>query len=325
MRGPFRPWLAFLVFLAVAAAAIVLRLYAAPDGLGAPMDAIEWRLRSERILSGLAVGGSLAVAGVFLQALLRNPLAEPAVLGLTSGAGLGVVIWIYLAYRATGAVVQYHAPIAPALLGSLGALAIVGALGQRRGLIDPITLILVGVVVSLISGAGILFVQYLMPDRGVAMASRWVMGALSDDIGLGWIVAVAALAAISTGIGIWLGPSIDAASMSEDEARSVGVRLGTLRTTLFLLAGALSAGSVLLAGPIGFVGLVCPHIGRLIGGPSHRLLTLNSCILGGAVIVLADAGVRVIDLGAGRMPLGVLTALIGGPVFIAMLRREMRR
>jgi iron complex transport system permease protein len=113
--------------------------------------------------------------------------------------------------------------------------------------------------------------------------------------------------------------------MSEDEARSVGVRLGALRTTLFLLAGALSAGSVLLAGPIGFVGLVCPHLGRLLGGPSHRLLVVNSCILGGAVIVLADAGVRLIDLGAGRMPLGVLTALIGGPVFIAMLRREMLR
>ncbi len=306
-------------------AAVGLRLFAAPEGFGTPIDAIEWRLRSERILSGLAVGGSLAVAGVFLQALLRNPLAEPAVLGLTSGAGLGVVIWIYLAYLATGAIVQYHAPIAPALLGSLGALAVVGVLGQRRGLIDPITLILVGVVVSLICGAGILFVQYLMPDRGVAMASRWVMGALSDDIGLGWIYGVAALAVFSTAIGVWLGPSIDAASMSEDEARSVGVRLGLLRTTLFLLAGALSAGSVLLAGPIGFVGLVCPHIGRLIGGPTHRFLVVNSCILGGAVIVLADAGVRLIDLGAGRMPLGVLTALIGGPVFIAMLRREMRR
>jgi iron complex transport system permease protein len=305
--------------------AVAFRLFAAPDGFGVPIDSIEWRLRSERILSGLAVGGSLAVAGVFLQALLRNPLAEPAILGLTSGAGLGVVVWIYLAYQATGAIVQYHAPIAPALLGSLGALAIVGALGQRRGLIDPITLILVGVVVSLICGAGILFIQYLMPDRGVAMASRWVMGALSDDIGMGWILAVAGLTVVSTAIGVWLGPAIDAATMSEDEARSVGVRLGALRTTLFLLAGALSAGSVLLAGPIGFVGLVCPHLGRILGGPSHRSLVVNSCILGGAVIVLADAGVRLVDLGAGRMPLGVLTALIGGPVFIAMLRREMRR
>jgi iron complex transport system permease protein len=103
------------------------------------------------------------------------------------------------------------------------------------------------------------------------------------------------------------------------------VRLGALRATLFLLAGALSAGSVLLAGPIGFVGLVCPHLARLLGGAAHRPLVVSSALLGGAVIVLADVGVRMIDLGAGRMPIGVLTALIGGPVFIALLRREIRR
>lgn len=319
-----KPWLAAIAFGVLLVGAITLRLLASPDGLALPLDAIEWDLRARRVLSGVAVGASLAVAGVFLQALLRNPLAEPAVLGLTSGAGLGVVVWIYIAYQATGAIVQYHAPIAPALLGSLGALAIVGGLGQRRGLIEPITLILVGVVVSLICGAGILFVQHLMPDRGVAMASRWVMGSLSDDIAMRWIVGVAGLALASTVAGAWLGPSMDAASMSEDEARSVGVRLGALRAALFLLAGALSAGSVLLAGPIGFVGLVCPHLARLLGGAAHRPLVVSSALLGGAVIVLADVGVRMIDLGAGRMPIGVLTALIGGPIFIALLRREMR-
>lgn len=302
-----------------------MRMLASPEGLALPLDGIEWDLRGRRAMSGVAVGASLAVAGVFLQALLRNPLAEPAVLGLTSGAGLGVVVWIYIAYQATGAIVQYHAPIAPALLGSLGALAIVGGLGQRRGIIEPITLILVGVVVSLICGAGILFVQHLMPDRGVAMASRWVMGSLSDDIEIGWILGVAGLALVSVTVGAWLGPSMDAAIMSEDEARSVGVLLGALRATLFIFAGALTAGSVLLAGPIGFVGLVCPHIVRLVGGAAHRPLVVSSALLGGAVIVLADVGVRMIDLGAGRMPIGVLTALIGGPVFIALLRREIRR
>lgn len=328
MLSPLRaknPWLACAALLALVAGAAALRLLAAPDGLSLPLDAIEWRLRGERVASGLAVGMSLAVAGVFLQALLRNPLAEPAVLGLTTGAGLGVALWVYAAYRATGVIVQYHAPIAPALLGSLGALAVVGALGQRRGLIEPVTLILVGVVVSLVCGAGILFVQHLLPDRGVALASRWVMGALSDDVGLRWIALVGALAVGSVALGFRLGPAMDAASMSEDEARSVGVRLGALRATLFLLAGALTAGSVLLAGPIGFIGLVCPHLARMLGGAAHRPLVVNAALLGGSAIVLADAGVRLIDLGAGRMPIGVLTAIIGGPVFIALLRREMRR
>ncbi|MGP1308729.1 MAG: FecCD family ABC transporter permease [Phycisphaerales bacterium] len=325
MRRPSKPWLAAGVFLALLLAAVALRFLAGPDGLALPLDTIEWRLRGERVASGLIVGAALSIAGVFLQSLLRNPLAEPAVLGLTSGAGLGVVISIYLAYRATGAIVQYHAPVLPALLGAFAALAIVGLLGQRKGLIEPVTLILVGVVVSLISGAGILFVQHLMPDRGVAMASRWVMGTLSNDVAMPWIAGVGALTVVSLFVGMRLGAAMDAASMSDDEARSVGVRLGPLRATLFVLAGALAAGSVLLAGPIGFVGLVCPHLARLLGGPAHRPLVLSAALLGGTAIILADAGVRLIDLGAGRMPIGVLTALIGGPVFIALLRREMLR
>ena len=103
------------------------------------------------------------------------------------------------------------------------------------------------------------------------------------------------------------------------------VRLGALRAGLFVMSGALAAGSVVLAGPIGFVGLVCPHLARLLSGPSHRTLVVGSALLGAGAIVAADAGVKLIDLGAGRMPLGVLTALVGGPVFIALLRREMLR
>lgn len=319
------PWIAVSAFAAFAALAVVLRLLASPEGLEWPRDAIEWQLRSGRIASGLVVGAALASAGVFLQALLRNPLAEPAVLGLTGGAGLGVVLWIYSGFLATGAIVQYQAPILPALFGSLGALGVVGALGQRRGLIDPTALILVGVVLSLICGAGVMFVQHLLPDRGVALASRWVLGAISDDVPLRWLVGIGAMTLASVALGAWLGPSMDAASLSDDEARSVGVRLGALRAALFLMSGALSAGSVVLAGPIGFVGLVCPHLVRLVAGPGHRTLVVGSALLGAAAIVSADAGVKLIDLGSGRMPIGVLTALVGGPVFIALLRRELRR
>lgn len=313
------------IFALIAALAVALRLLASPEGLELPRDAIEWQLRTGRIASGLVVGAALATAGVFLQALLRNPLAEPAVLGLTGGAGLGVALWIYSGYLATGAIVQYHAPILPALAGSLGALAVVGALGQRRGLIDPTSLILVGVVLSLICGAGVMFVQHLLPDRGVALASRWVLGAISDDVATRWLAGVGAMTLACVGLGAALGPAMDAASLSDDEARSVGVRLGPLRAALFLMSGSLAAGSVVLAGPIGFVGLVCPHLVRLLAGPGHRTLVLGSALLGAGAIVAADAGVKLIDLGAGRMPLGVLTALVGGPVFIALLRRELRR
>lgn len=316
-----------LVMLAAAALAIGsagLRLLTGPEALALPRDAIEWELRAGRVISGLSVGAALAAAGAMLQALLRNPLAAPAVLGLTSGAGLGVALSTYLGFLATGAVVQYQPPALAALIGALAALAVVYTLGQRRGLIEPVSLILVGVVVSVICGAGITFVQHLMSDRGLAMSARWLFGSLSDELTLDWLAGAAAVVTMGVGLGVWMGPAMDAASLGEDEARSVGVPLGALRVALFFLAGGLTAVSVLIAGPIGFVGLVCPHAVRLTAGPSHRQLIVSSALLGGAVIVLADAMVRTVDLGGGRMPIGVLTALIGGPAFLWLLRREWR-
>ena len=317
-----REWLVLAALTALVVAAVALRLAASPDGLAWPVDEFERNLRALRIACALTVGAALAASGVMLQALLRNPLAEPAVLGLTTGAGLGVVISIYIAYTTTGAILLYAPPALPALAGALGALAVVGALGQRRGLIDPVSLILVGVVLSLICGAGIVFVQHLLPDRGVAMATRWVTGAISDETPWSRVAIVGGATTLAISLGMLFGRAMDAASLSDDEARSVGVPLGLLRAALFIGSGALTAGAVLIAGPIGFVGLVAPHAVRRLAGPRHRSLMLSSALLGGALIVLADAGVRLIDLGAGRMPIGVLTAILGGPAFLWLLRRE---
>lgn len=311
--------LAALAILALAA--VVLRLLIAPDGLSLPPDDITLSLRASRACSGLVVGAALALAGVLLQALLRNPLAEPAVLGITAGAGLGVVIGVYAGYLATGSLVQHRPPAIEAFTGALATLAIVGLLGQRRGVLDPVSLILIGVVVGLICGAATLFVQHLMPDQGLATAVRWLIGALRDDVSWTLIIFVGALTLAALGVCVALGPAMDAASLSDDEARAVGAPLSALRAILFVLSGALTAGAVLIAGPIGFVGLVCPHAVRLLIGPSHRALAIGSALLGGGAIVAADAAIRVLEFGAGRMPLGVVTALIGGPVFIALLRR----
>ncbi len=305
-----------------AALAVALRLGVGPDGLEWPRDSMEWSLRGTRAASGAAVGAALAVAGVFLQALLRNPLAEPAVLGLTSGAGLGVVVSLYATYVATGTMLLYRPPAGAALIGALAALGLVGAIGQRRGVLEPFSLVLTGVVISLICGAGIVFVQHLLPDQGMAMASRWTFGAISDDVPPWWVVGVGAMTLACVCGAVWWGGAMDAATLTEDEARSLGVRLGLLRMSLFVASGALSAGAVLLAGPIGFVGLVCPHAVRLLCGAGHRLVAPASALLGCTLIVLADAGVRVADFGAGRMPIGVLTALLGGPLFLWLLRRD---
>lgn len=319
-----------LALLALALGAVVaLRLAAAPPMDGAPIldwpaDSFEWSFRSRRVLVGVIVGSALAVGGVALQSLLRNPLAEPSVLGLSAGASLGVMIALYAAYRATGVAAFSSPPILPSLLGALGALAIVLALGQRRGLIDPVSLILVGVVVAVLAGAGVALVQHLLPGQGWSIAARWTLGSLSDD-SPAWLVAgVGGATLFGAVLAAWLGPAMDAASLGEDEALSVGVPLRRLRLILFALAGGLTAGSVLLAGPIGFVGLVCPHVVRLLAGPSHRVLVIGAAIAGAILIVGADTLVRVADFGAGRVPIGVLTALVGGPTFLWILRSRDR-
>lgn len=311
-----------LIALAILAlAAVALRLTLGPDGLSLPPDSVTLSLRASRACAGLIVGAALALAGVMLQALLRNPLAEPAVLGLTAGSGLAVVISVYLSFLATGSLVQHRAPAIEAFAGALCTLAVVGILAQRRGVLDPVSVILVGVVVSLICGAATMFVQHLMPDQGLAVAVRWLIGSLRDDVSWTLIAAVGAVTLISLALCAWMGPAMDAASLSDDEARAVGAPLSLLRAALFILSGALTAGAVLIAGPIGFVGLVCPHAIRLLIGPAHRPLAIGAALLGAGAIVAADAAIRVLDFGAGRMPLGVVTALVGGPVFIALLRR----
>lgn len=318
-----RPWTTVFAALALLALVAVLRLLVGPDGLGDwPQSSAELDLRLLRVSAGATVGAALAISGVLLQSLLRNPLASPAVLGLTSGASLGVMISIYIGFLATGAVVQYEPPAYSALLGALATLGLVYTIAQRRGMIDPVTLILVGVIISLIAGALTMLITHLLPAGGLAASVQWTLGSLDDNVRWPRLALVALVTLIGLGISVWLGPAMDAASLSDDEARAVGVRLSALRVTLFVLAGALTSGTVLLAGPIAFVGLVIPHLVRALGGPSHRTLALASALSGGALIVLADMLVRIIDLGSGRIPIGVLTALVGGPVFLVILLRQ---
>lgn len=279
-------------------------------------------IREQRVLAGVVVGAALAVAGVLLQCLLRNPLASPDLLGLASGAGLGVTLAAYGVYRATGEIAPQAANPAAALVASLAVLTVVYLLSQRRGLIDPVSLILVGVMVAFLCSAGTMFVQHLLPHGGLAV-ERWLLGALPDDAEWGRLAVVGSLTLATLLIAMALGPAMDAASLGDDEARSLGVPLGRLRAFLFIASGVLTAGAVVLAGPIGFVGLVCPHLIRLGAGPGHRALVIGSALAGAALVVGADALVKSIDLGAGRMPIGILTSILGGPLFIVMLRREI--
>ncbi|MFK7883008.1 MAG: FecCD family ABC transporter permease [Phycisphaerales bacterium] len=307
------------VFGLVAILACLVRLLVGGESLGWPGSSVILELRVNRVLAGAAVGAGLAIAGVLLQSLLRNPLAAPDLLGLSAGAGFAVTLFSLL----TGAAVGVASSAVPALLGAVVVLGFIWILSQRRGLIDPITMILIGVILAVLLGSGASLLRSLMPDQGQS-AARWMMGSISDSTGRATIWGVWAMVGVVGVQSWWMGRRFDASSLGQDEARSSGVPVRTVRVVQLVGAGALTAGTIVLAGPIGFVGLVCPHAARMILGPSHRGLIVGAACAGVALVVGADALVKAMPGPAGRIPVGVITSLIGGPVFLVILLRSRR-
>ncbi len=300
------------------------RLSVGPSlGLGPVRDQII-AIRWQKCMSGVVVGASLGVAGVLLQGLLRNSLASPDIMGLSSGAGLAVILTAYLFQLSGGSASTGGDPMPPAMVGSFAALVVVYLLSQRGGLIDPVSMVLVGVIVSITAAAGTMVVQQLMPDRGL-YSGRWLLGGLDDEVSLVRLIIAGCLCCLVTVIATAKARVLDASMMSADEARSVGVRLGAVRMGQFVGSGLLTGAAVAIAGPIGFIGLVAPHVARGLVGPGHLWSVPASAFIGATLVVGADASVRAIDLASGRLPLGVLTALLGGPVFLGMLLHQKRR
>jgi iron complex transport system permease protein len=316
---PRRATLTLLLLALAAAAAITTRLALASD-LSFNFDPAALGIRLDRVLIAAAVGSSLALGGVFLQALLRNPLASPDLIGASAGATLAVTVSTALAASliTRASIGFWQGPAAVA--GSLAMLALVYSLSRRRGTLEPISLVLIGVVASIVAGAATMLITQTLPDQGLSI-SRWALGGINEEAPRSIVIAVLIVAAIATAGGVALARAIDIAALPEDEARSLGVNIPRLRLILFLLAGILTAGAVVLAGPVSFVGLVCPHIVRLAAGPRTGPLVIGSALAGIALVTAADIGARLIDLGSGRLPIGIFTALLGGPVFIYLLRR----
>ncbi len=310
----------------VAVAAVVLRLNVG-GSLASLTDSARdaaMGLRTTRTLSALVTGVALATSGVLLQSLLRNPLASPDLLGMAAGASLGVVAWAYVAYLRTGQVGQVGVGLSaiPAAIGAFAALGVVYLFSQRRGAIDPVTLVLVGVIVSVIAGSLMLLVGTLLPDQGAA-AMRASMGSLSDETRRSTTLQLGGVTLAGLGVALWRARAMDAMSLGDDEARSVGVPLGRVQLELFLIAGLMAAIAVVLAGPIGFVGLIAPHLARRFMGPSHLGVVLAAAIVGGTMLTLCDALSKALPVASGTLPIGVIAALVGGPTFLLLLAREL--
>lgn len=315
---PLQPRTVLVLALLAAGGAAGLRLVLGPGGFSLP-DHEALDIRGVRVLSGATVGAALAVSGAVMQSLLRNPLASPDLMGVASGSGLAVML---AALGASWLGASFGVLAAPAALaGALLTLGVIYSLAARRGKLSIASLTLVGVAVGFMCGSAALLVQHLMADRGLS-AQRWLMGSLSDDVPMRHVLAGLAVTAAGTAAAMGRARAMDLCTLGDEAAQTMGVRLGTHRAQLFAIAGVLAAASVYLAGPIGFVGLIAPHLVRLTAGPAHRVLIPAAALFGAAIILLADCLVRTLDLSTGRLPLGVVTSLLGGPVLIAMLRRR---
>jgi iron complex transport system permease protein len=211
--------------------------------------------------------------------------------------------------------------VLPATLGSFVALAFVLGLSRRHGTVDPVTMVLAGVVVGTVAAALTMVAEALLPPDRRGVAAAWVLGRIPDVVPTGpWLACLLAAVGL-TGLAVWRGRALDASALTDDEAASVGVSLGRLRLAMFAACGIASAASVVLCGPIGFVGLLAPHLARPLTGPRNGPLVVASALLGAALLVAADAVRQLFDVHGGRLPIGALTAALGGIAFLVLLRR----
>lgn len=274
-------------------------------------------LRLPRMVLGIAVGGMLGLAGASLQGNLRNPLAEPSVLGASNAAALGAVAALYFGLS------QLHPVVLP-LLAILAALVALGVLFLLAGPAEsPLTLILAGIAVATLAGAGISLALNLSPNPFAAMEiMTWLMGSLENRSMAHVLVAMPCVAA---GAALLLadGRTLDALTLGEDGAQALGIDLGRARLRLMLGVAIGVGGAVAVSGAIGFVGLIVPHLVRPLTDRSPSAILLPSLLGGAALLTFADIAVRLIPTSS-ELKLGVLTAILGVPVFLVHLMRERR-
>lgn len=287
------------------------------DALPTEYRLIVFDLRLPRIFLGILVGAALSVAGASFQALLRNPLADPYVLGVSSGAALGSILALILAPE--------FALVTPlgAFLGAIATIAGVYFLGRREGQLDSTTLLLGGIILASFFSAIILFLMTTLAGRDLRGMAYWLMGDLSTPVsaGMQWIFTVGLVA----GIGAIYSTSADLNLLltGEREAAHLGVDVTRVKLVVYVSASFLTALAVSASGAIGYVGLLVPHAVRLIFGSDYRLLIPASALCGAIALVLADMLARTI-VSPTELPVGAMTAMAGAPVFIYLLRRGLR-
>ncbi|MFJ8145486.1 FecCD family ABC transporter permease [Streptomyces sp. NPDC096048] len=281
-------------------------------------ESVLWNVRFPRIVLALLVGASLGCAGALMQGVFGNPLAEPGVIGVSSGAAVGAVAAIAFGLNFLG---NWTVSVL-AFLSGLVTVLVVYAMSRSGGRTEVVTLILTGIAVNAFAGALIGLFLFFADTAAVNQIAFWQLGSLAQAT---WpkVLAVLPCAALGLGLAPLYARRLDLLALGERPARHLGVDVERLRIVLVLVIALLTAAAVSVAGVIGFVGLVVPHLLRMVAGPGHRFLIPGSALLGALVLLAADLAARTVAEPA-ELPLGVLTALLGSPFFFWLLRRTRR-
>jgi iron complex transport system permease protein len=283
-----------------------------PAGMG---DSVLWDIRFPRVALAALVGAALGCAGASMQGTFSNPLAEPGIVGVSSGAALGAVGAIVLGLTGLGA---WSTTVA-AFVGGVLTLALVYVAARSDGRTEVVTLILTGIAVNALAGAFIGLLMFVSTDAELRSITFWQLGSVAQAT---WpkVAAVAPVALLGTIAAFLLAPKLDLLALGERSARHIGVDVERLRVTMLVVVGLLTAAAVAVSGIILFVGLVVPHLVRMVVGPAHRVLVVCSALGGAVLLVVGDLAARTLREPA-EIPLGVLTALVGSPFFFWLLRR----
>ncbi|MBB5853205.1 FecCD family ABC transporter permease [Amycolatopsis umgeniensis] len=298
---------------------VLYRLGLAEPGLDPFAEGALWQVRFPRVVMTLLVGGVLGVCGALMQGVFGNPLAEPAVVGVSSGAAVGASLSIVAGWTFFGAFTT------PALgfAGGLVTTLLVYALSRSRGRSEVVTLILTGVAVNAVAMAVISFLMFSADQAAREQIVFWQLGSLA---GSRWpyVVTVLPLVAVGVVVSIALARKLDLLALGERQARHLGVDVEKLRLGAVVVVALMAAAAVSYSGIIGFVGLIVPHGLRMLLGPGHRVLIPASLFGGALLLAAADLGARTLFTYA-DLPIGMLTALVGGPFFFWLLLRTRRR
>jgi iron complex transport system permease protein len=277
-----------------------------------------WQVRFPRVVMAALAGAALATAGALMQGVFGNPLAEPGVVGVSSGAALAAASVIVFGWAFAGT----WTIVVCAFAGGLVTTLLVYMLSQDGGRTEVVTLVLTGIAVNAMTSAGLAFLMFLGDQQAREEIVFWTLGSLN---GTRWasVGAAAPLAVVGLAAALLLARRLDLLALGDRAARHVGVDVERLRLTTILVVALLTAAAVSFCGIIAFVGLVVPHLVRLLAGPGHRLLVPASALGGAVLLVVADLWART-AIAYADLPIGMLTSLVGGPFFFWLLRRARR-